>query len=443
MMTLAASTAALAQEVYSADQIRQLAVEHNIRMRTANNAYLQAKEQQREAFTNYFPQVSATGIGFRSNKDMLKAKIHTSDLLSPQTMQVLSSVLPTEALGQIPPAFGMGMLDKGILGSVTAVQPVFAGGQIVNGNKLAKVGVEVSRLQQLTSRNEVVLTAEKYYWQIVTLKEKRRTLDAVSNMLAALEKDAEAAVKAGVAMRNDLLQVQLKQNEIENTRIKLDNALRLSKMVLAQYIGKDGQNIDVSGCADPQQMPDYPAGLKADPEQAIATTPEYRLLQKNVEAKDLQRRMELGKRLPAVGVGAGYTYTDMLRSRNNFGMVFATVSIPISDWWGGSHAVRRRQIAARNAREQLEDNMQLLKINMLKNWNDVDDAYKQLALAKKGIEQSEENLRLNRDFYHAGTVKMSDLLDAQRLFQQTRDQYVDAFAQLQIKMLEYRQSIGQ
>ncbi|MCI6549728.1 MAG: TolC family protein [Prevotella sp.] len=151
----------------------------------------------------------------------------------------------------------------------------------------------------------------------------------------------------------------------------------------------------------------------------------------------------MGKRLPAVGVGAGYTYTDMLRSRNNFGMVFATVSIPISDWWGGSHAVRRRQIAARNAREQLEDNMQLLKINMLKNWNDVDDAYKQLALAKKGIEQSEENLRLNRDFYHAGTVKMSDLLDAQRLFQQTRDQYVDAFAQLQIKMLEYRQSIGQ
>ncbi|MCI6551147.1 MAG: TolC family protein [Prevotella sp.] len=294
MMTLAASTAALAQEVYSADQIKQLAVEHNIRMRTANNAYLQAKEQQREAFTNYFPQVSATGIGFRSNKDMLKAKIHTSDLLAPQTMQVLSSVLPTEALGQIPPAFGMGMLDKGILGSVTAVQPVFAGGQIVNGNKLAKVGVEVGRLQQLTSRNEVVLTAEKYYWQIVTLKEKRRTLDAVSNMLAALEKDAEAAVKAGVAMRNDLLQVQLKQNEIENNRIKLDNALRLSKMVLAQYIGKDGQDIDVSGCADPQQMPDYPAGLKADPEQAVATTPEYRLLQKNVEAKDLQRRMELG-----------------------------------------------------------------------------------------------------------------------------------------------------
>jgi hypothetical protein len=31
------------------------------------------------------------------------------------------------------------MMKHGLLGSVTALQPVFAGGQIVNGNRLAKV----------------------------------------------------------------------------------------------------------------------------------------------------------------------------------------------------------------------------------------------------------------------------------------------------------------
>ena len=36
----------------------------------------------------------------------------------------------------------------------------------------------------------------------------------------------------------------------------------------------------------------------------------------------------------------------------------------------------------------LSDNAELLKIRMQKNWNDVDDAYKQLVLAKKSIEQS-------------------------------------------------------
>ena len=88
------------------------------------------------------------------------------------------------------------------------------------------------------------------------------------------------------------------------------------------------------------------------------------------------------------------------------------------------------------------DNAQLLQIRMQKNWNDVDDAYKQLVLAKKGIEQSEENLRLNRNFYQAGTVTMNDLLDAQQQYQQCRDRYTDAYAALQTKILEYEQSVG-
>lgn len=127
---------------------------------------------------------------------------------------------------------------------------------------------------------------------------------------------------------------------------------------------------------------------------------------------------------------------------NNFAAVFASVSIPISQWWGGSHAVKRRRLAEENARQLLDDNAELLKIRMQKNWNDVDDAYKQLVLAKKSIEQSEENLRLNRNYYHAGTVTMNDLFDAQQQYQQCRDRYTDAYAALQTKIVAYEQSVG-
>ena len=75
---------------------------------------------------------------------------------------------------------------------------------------------------------------------------------------------------------------------------------------------------------------------------------------------------------------------------------------------------------------------------MQKAWNDWNDAYKQMAVAYKSIEQSTENLRLNEDFYKAGTTKMSDLLDAQSMFQESRDKYIDAYAQYQLKKLEYR-----
>jgi len=43
----------------------------------------------------------------------------------------------------------------------------------------------------------------------------------------------------------------------------------------------------------------------------------------------------------------------------------------------------------------------------------------------------------------AGTSKMSDLLEAQLLYQQSLDRRTDAYADYQNKLLEYRQSTGQ
>lgn len=436
-LSLLLGLTANAQETLTLQQVKERALAHNINIRTADNAILQAREQKKEAQTLYFPQVSAVGMGFKSTTELIKGDIKVADLLPSS----LAAAIPSSIASMLPSNISYGMIDKGVIAGVTAIQPIFAGGQIVNGNKLAKVGVEVSELQKRVSANTVELTAEQYYWQIISLKEKQKTLETVGEMLKNLEKDAAAAVKAGVGMRNDLLEVQLKQNEIESNKLKLENGLKLARMALAQYIGTEG-GIDISTTIDASALPAYPM-IKVDHSTAVAATSEYQLLQKNVDATSLQRKMEEGKRLPTVGVGVGYNYMNMGSGiKNNFGAVFATVTIPISQWWSGLYAIKRKKLAEENARQQLTDNAQLLEIRMHKNWNDVDNAYKQLVLAKKSIEQSEENLRLNRNFYHAGTVTMNNLLDAQQKYQQCRDQYTDAYAALQTKILEYEQSIG-
>ena len=89
------------------------------------------------------------------------------------------------------------------------------------------------------------------------------------------------------------------------------------------------------------------------------------------------------------------------------------------------------------------DSSELLVIRMQKAWNDLEDAYKQILIARSSIEQSAENLRLNEDYYRAGTTTMSDLLDAQAMFRQSHDKYVEAYSQYNLKILEYRQATGQ
>ena len=64
------------------------------------------------------------------------------------------------------------------------------------------MGEQVSRLQLQLSENEVEKTTEQYFWQLVSLQEKMKTVEAVEALLADIAKDVDVALKAGVAMRS-------------------------------------------------------------------------------------------------------------------------------------------------------------------------------------------------------------------------------------------------
>ena len=442
LLALCLPLVANAQTTYSLDQCKTLAKENNLKLKRARLEITAAKEQQKEARAKYLPTVTANANYFHSPDYLMQEEFS----LSAADQQKLAAIvkgpgLNPAILAALPTSYTLQAIKHGTLASLIAMQPVFVGGRIINANKLATVQTQVKELMLEQSADEVAQTTEVYYNQLLALYEQEKTLDAADKQLENILKDANNAYEAGVSNKNDVLSVKLKQNEMAVNRLKLNNGIALCKMVLAQYIGAES-DIDVRTTIDPSVLPACPL-LKIDDAQAVATTPEYQLLQKQVEATKLQRRMEVGKQLPKVAIGVGYNYYDMQRGmKNNFGAAFATVSVPISQWWGGSHAIKRKRLAEESAQQQLTDNAQLLKIRIQKNWNDLDDAYKQLLLAKKGIDQSEENLRLNRNFYQAGTITMNDLLDAQQQFQQSHDRYTEAYAALQTKMIEYEQSIG-
>lgn len=399
-------------KVYTLDECVNEAVKNNHQLTSSDLQIAMSQEQRKEAYTKYFPTVSATGGGFIANKGLIQMDMGDAS---------------------------MSLAKNGVTAGVTAMQPVFAGGQIVNGNKLAKVGEEASRLQRGLTEKDVRLHAENYYWQAVMLKEKLKTLDQVDKQLARVKADAQAAVEAGIRNRNDLLQVQLRKNETRTSRIQVENSLQTVCDMLAQVMGHPGESIDVSSNSF---KPESPQQYYQSPESSLPQTTEYQLLDKQIEADQLQYKMSVGKNLPSVAVGAGYLYNNVMdKSQNNLiGML--TVSVPISSWWGGSHDMKRQKLQIAQSMTDKQDKSELLMIKMRKAWNDMNDAYKQVDIAQESIEQSEENLRLNTDYYQAGTATISDLLDAQTLYQQSRDKYVESFTNYEVKKREYLQATG-
>ena len=412
-LLLMISVSGSAQQAYSLAQCKKLALENNARMKNARLEVSSARQTKEEAFTNFFPSLSASALGYNANQPLVEAN-----------------------LGGMP----LALLKNGIVGDITVTQPLFAGGQIVNGNKLAQLGVEVSRFKQEQSEKEVLLTTEVYYWQIISLNEKLKTLAIVEQLVNSLYKDVDAAVKAGVKNRNDLLQVQLRKNSVASDRLQLENGLKLSRMLLGQYVGLKADSLSIEPISFDE--PASPEKLRTDHGAALLTTPEYQLLAKNVEANRLQQKITVGKYLPTVGIGASYMYDDLMDKDNTTAMVFAKVSVPISDWWGGSHAIKKQKFQTMMAQNEQRNNSDLLLIQMQKLWNDVEESYKQVKLAEESVVTATENVRLNTNYYQAGTTTLSDLLDSQLLLQQSRNQHTDAYTQYLIKQTQYLQATG-
>lgn len=230
----------------------------------------------------------------------------------------------------------------------------------------------------------------------------------------------------------------MRHNEIKSAVINVENNIKVCKMLLAQYIGVDWENFDVQATVTADLLsPEY---LFVNHAEHLDTTVEYQLLSKAVEASKLEMRLNKGQFLPTVALSGGYLYNDFMGPSQNSFVGMVNVSIPIS--WKASHSVRKYKYRYQNAVTEFDDGSEQLIIRMQKAQIDLSNAYQLALIARNSIEQSEENLRLNEQYYKAGTSSMSDLLEAQQLFQQSRDKYAEAYSKYEISKTEYLQAIG-
>ena len=378
------------KRVLTLETCKMLALKNNADIQTGKMDIEVAKQTRREVFTKYFPKVSAGAVTYKADDNLIKGTIPPIPPLGLET--------PTE----------IGVLEEGNLVMASALQPVFAGGQIVNSNKLAQAALEASRLQLDMTMDKVELETEEYFWKIVSLKEAEKTLDVLDTLLCNLHMDVSLAVKTGLTTQNDLLTVQLKQNELQSTRLQVENGKELSCMALCQYIGIP---LDSAKFVD---VPELYANIKApgeymtDHSTALLSLSAYKLLEKNVKVHELKRKITLGQQLPTVGVGFSYAYEDLMFDKNrNHWLMMATVSVPISDWWGGSHKFKRSKLEEKKAICQQQDGSEKLQLKMQQSWNLLTESYKQIILAESAVKESEENLRIQTDYYSSGRTGSS------------------------------------
>lgn len=467
-------TYAGAQQVLTLDECRQMAVENNNSLKTAQQKIKVAGYDRNIALANYFPKITATGTYMYTSRDwklidddkaaeIQNAGTTLQNDVTNKMMQIMSDkdvmtkymtdaafkklidglqttdiATPINAIGQhITDALTLDMHN--LCGAVVSVQqPVFMGGKIVASNQMAKYAEELAQSQYDAEHAQVLADIEQAYWQIVSIAAKKNLAENYADLLRQMGKDVDALVAEGFATPSDALTIKVKMNEAEMLYTKATNGLALAKMLLCKECGLplDSEITLADETLDAIPVPQMSPVISD--EEVYAARPEIRSLDLAKKIYDKKVAVVRADGLPTVAVMANYAVANpnvFNGFQNKFGGFFSAgvlVNVPI---FHGTEAIQKTKKAKAEAaltQYRLDDAKEMISLQVAQLRQQEGEALEKLTMAESNLENAEENLRVATAGWNEGMIASNVVLQAQTAWLQAHSEYIETGVELQM-----------
>lgn len=407
------------------EKCRQMALESSEDVKKGNNALTQSALDRKIAVSAFLPAIDASGTVMYMTPNMEMS--------------------------------GMEMIMKGTyMAGVMLTHPIYAGGKILTGKKMAEMGANAAAEQLRMAKASVIYDADNAYWTYVAVLQKQEMMDVLAAQLDTLFSQIGVASSAGMATDADLLTVKAKRSEVEYQVRKVANGVALCKMALCRVVGVP---FDTEIAVEDVAVPEEFTRMGTD-NVSVSDRPEMRLLETSLEISRMHVRMTRGDYLPTLALVGGYCPFGNIKMKTmvdagggnyvpytqkigqDMGVAMLSLSIPIFKWGQGYNKVRKAKIDVDNAALDMQKNGRLMELQANQAAFNLSDSYNLIEAARDGKTQADENLRVTENRYHASMCPLSDYLDAQFQWQQARSNLIEAFTQSRIAETDYLMSVG-
>lgn len=452
-LSAAAAVAASAQGngVVSLDSCRSMALHNNKEMRIMAERVKAAGYQKKEAFAAYLPAIDFTG-GYTYNQK--KISVIDSDQLLPvksfdlksQSYQfdIVTNPMTGQPIkgpdGQYVPS-SVALLPKEALtydihnvffGAVTLTQPVFMGGKIVAMNRITKYAEELARAMHDNEAEDIIYAVDGAYWQVVSLKAKKRLADSYVNLLDTLYNNVNLMLQEGVATRSDLLSVAVKLNAAQVDQTKVDNGLVLSRMALAQVCGLPVNTVMTLEDEDVERVTPYQVAESYDMQQVYDRRQDVRALELGVKIFEQKKRVAMSSMLPNLAIVGAYSFSnpnmfDGFKKRFDGAFsVGAMLTIPIWHWGGNYNKYRAAKSDVAISQLQLEDAKEKIELQVSQAAFKADESMKTYNMTCTNLEKADENLRQAQLGFKEGVLTTDNVMEAQTAWLKANSEKIDA-----------------
>ena len=480
VLLLTLALASHAQRVLTLDSCRALALANNKELRMSQEKVKAAHYEQKAAFTNFLPKIDVGGTYMRTQKEISLLSDAQKNAIGNvgtavggqlqqfgnQLQQIAVShpeLLPlleplSGVMGQLPGALngvGQGIVDAFrtdtrnlYAGAATLTQPIFMGGKILAYNKITKYAEQLAASQHATGMQDVVMSTDQAYWQVISLVNKKRLAESFVELVRKLDSDVNKMLEEGVATQADALSVRVKVNEAEMALVQVEDGLSLSKMVLCQLCGLP---LDTEIRLADEEMEDLALPdtfTESNVNTALANREELKSLE--LASKIYRQKVNVARAgyLPSIGLTASYLFSNPSlfngfenKFRGTWG-IGVVVTIPVFHWGENIYKVRAAKAEANIARYRLDDAREKVELQVTQNSYKVNEAAKKLAMAEKNMEKAEENLRYANFGFREGVIPTSNVLEAQTAWLSAQSGKIDAQIDLKMSEIYLNKSMG-
>ncbi len=452
-----------AQEKLSLEECKQLALEHNQKIKMAKGQVEASKAMKKAAFTQYFPDFSINGAYTYQNR---KLQLLDKDIFLPVVpytaidtktggldQAALSNPAVAASTFVINPSTGTVVTDASgnpvfqkysylpasetrfrfgniYIANAGFTQPVYLGGKIRQANKIASYTKEVADYNLSLTENELSYSVEEAYWRIVSLGEKVKLATRYKDLLTRLVSDLENIRSEGIITDNDLLKAKLKLSEADIQLLKATNGMELSKMVLCQMTGVQYSHDII--LTDSLAITEKVASDYTVNESEISGRPELRILEKNADIAGSNVKLMLSRYLPNIGINAGYgfinpnPYNGLTKEFGGDFNIAVVCNIPVFHFGDRKHTLDAARAGLEIANRKIDETRELLVLQLQQAVYRYNESLKATGYASLALDQSVRNLKYTEDNFREGRLKTTDLLEAQVLWQKAYSDLIDA-----------------
>lgn len=317
-------------------------------------------------------------------------------------------VYPIRSLGVFPPMDDT-LYDYG----VALKLPIYAGGRLQLGARVADLGLDISRERERLGAQGLIYNVSSVYMKIQHLSALVQAYDARITSIEAQERRLALLVRVGRVPKLDHLKVNGLLTKARHDRLQIDNHRRQAWTLLYQLLGEPRPK-ELTGMQAyvPVAAPAW--SQESLWQEAQALRPELRIAERQTAAGALQEKIARGERLPSLAVVGGY------RERSGSDRQFfddwnvgLQLSLPLMD--GGVRRAHADEAAFMREQSQLSLEAMRLEINkqLQDAWDEQSEAVSRIAVTESSIAEATESLAIEKLKYEQGVGVITDLLTAE------------------------------